>query len=244
MSAKRLYALDGIRGFALFSMVIYHAVWDLVYVFGLDWTWYHSQAARVWQQLTCCTFIFLSGFCQPIGKHPLKRGITILAAGMVVSAVMIIAMPENRIVFGVLTLIGSCTLLLIPLKPLFMQCKPLIGLGLSLILFFFTKPISRGYVGFENIRLWDIPRSCYCNIATTYLGFPMQGFYSMDYFSVFPWLFLFIAGYFLYQLWYKRALLSNLEQSKLRSLEWLGQHSLGIYLVHQPMLYAVFTIIL
>ena len=55
--------LDAIRGWALVSMIAYHASWDLVYLFGLDWPWYHSFGAHVWQQSICWTFLLLSGFC-------------------------------------------------------------------------------------------------------------------------------------------------------------------------------------
>ena len=34
---KRYCVLDGIRGFALINMVIYHAVWDMVNLLGFDW---------------------------------------------------------------------------------------------------------------------------------------------------------------------------------------------------------------
>lgn len=63
--AKHRYALlDEIRGLALVNMVVYHAVWDLVYLFACDWDWYQSGiAAFLWQQMICRTFILLSGFC-------------------------------------------------------------------------------------------------------------------------------------------------------------------------------------
>lgn len=50
MKSGRYFALDGIRGLALLNMIAYHAVWDLVYLFG---------------------------FCEPLGKKKLKRGITV-----------------------------------------------------------------------------------------------------------------------------------------------------------------------
>ena len=50
MNTKRYYILDGIRGFALVNMLIYHGVWDLVYMFGCDWQWYRSELAYALQQ--------------------------------------------------------------------------------------------------------------------------------------------------------------------------------------------------
>ena len=56
----------------------------------------------------------LSGYCWSLGRRHLRRGLTVFAAGALVSAVTLIAMPENAVRFGVLTLLGSASLLLIP----------------------------------------------------------------------------------------------------------------------------------
>ena len=50
MPKPRYSLLDLIRGLALVSMMAYHASWDLVYLFGVDWPWYHSEGAFLWQQ--------------------------------------------------------------------------------------------------------------------------------------------------------------------------------------------------
>lgn len=44
--------LDTIRGLTLVSMIVYHACWDLVYLYRLDWGWYRSFWAGIWQQST------------------------------------------------------------------------------------------------------------------------------------------------------------------------------------------------
>ena len=112
MNSRRYFALDGIRGLALLNMIAYHAVWDLVYLFGFNLQWYHSEGAYIWQQCICYTFIFLSGFCEPLGKKKLKRGVTVFSLGFLIVLATLIAIPQNRVRFGVLTLIGSCMLLI------------------------------------------------------------------------------------------------------------------------------------
>ena len=119
----RLDLLDSIRGATLLSMAAYHAVWDLVYLFGVQWDWYKGGLGFLWQQSICWTFIFLSGFCWPLGRRPLKRGLTVLAGGAAVTLVTVLAMPESRVVFGVLTLLGACALLLIPLEKLLRDAR-------------------------------------------------------------------------------------------------------------------------
>lgn len=111
MEPRRYQVLDTIRGCALVSMILYHASWDLVYMFGVDWPWYHGFAAHVWQQSICWTFILLSGYCFSLGRRQLRRGLTVFLCGALITAVTWAFMPENLVLFGVLTLLGSSMLL-------------------------------------------------------------------------------------------------------------------------------------
>ena len=77
MEHRRYQVLDAIRGCALVSMILYHAAWDLVNMFGVDWPWYRGFAAHVWQQSICWTFILLSGYCWALGRRQLRRGLTV-----------------------------------------------------------------------------------------------------------------------------------------------------------------------
>lgn len=69
----RYSKIDGIRGFTLISMVLYHLIWDLVYLFKVPLFWYHTNAAYIWQQSICWVFILLSGFCWSMEKRNLKE---------------------------------------------------------------------------------------------------------------------------------------------------------------------------
>ena len=238
----RYLLLDEIRGLTLLSMIMYHLVWDLVYLFGTDWEWYSGEAGYLWQQSICWTFIFLSGFCWSLGKRKLKRGATIFIGGILITAVTVFVMPENRVVFGVLTLLGSCSLLMLPLEKLLKKCPPPIGLTGSIFLFVLFRNVNNGYLGFETWKLIKLPEGLYQNIVTTYLGFTEAGFFSTDYFSVLPWIFLYIAGYFCYQQMKGKDRLGVLVRQVLAPLEWLGRHSFEIYLVHQPVIYFVLSL--
>ncbi len=242
--AARYSTLDCIRGFALIHMILYHAAWDLVYLFGFDWPWYHSTGAYIWQQCICCTFIFLSGFCQPLGRRKIKRGLMVFCSGALISLATVLAMPQNRVVFGVLTLIGSCMLLTVPLEPILRKCHPAAGLSASLALFVLTRHIGSGYLGIGGLRLLRLPDAWYRNLATAFAGLPMPAFYSTDYFPLLPWAFLFSAGCFLYHLCDKKELLYHLSPSRIKCVEWLGRHSLGIYMLHQPALWLLLRVLL
>ncbi|MDE7121929.1 MAG: DUF1624 domain-containing protein, partial [Oscillospiraceae bacterium] len=204
--SERCAVLDFIRGFTVLNMIAFHACWDLVYLFGQNWTWYHGKGAYIWQQGICWTFIALSGFCAGMSRHLFRRGLTIFLAGMLISGVTILWMPENLILFGVLTCIGSCMLILsIPgCRSILRNIPAIPGMLLSFGLFALTKHIDAHYLGFFSVRFVTLPGELYQNYLTAYLGFPQDGFYSTDYFALFPWMFLFLTVLFIYQAWHEK----------------------------------------
>ena len=106
-TSTRCALLDELRGLDLISMMLYHGMWDLVYLFGVRAPWYGSWQGELWQQSICWVFILLSGFCLPLGRHPVKRGAVVFGCGALVTAVTLIFMPADAVWFGVLTLLGS-----------------------------------------------------------------------------------------------------------------------------------------
>ena len=62
-------------------MMLYHACWDMMFLFGIWMDWYAGMPGRLWQQTICWVFILLSGFCLPLGHRPLRRGLIISGAG-------------------------------------------------------------------------------------------------------------------------------------------------------------------
>ncbi len=117
--AQRYALIDGIRGLAIVNMILYHAIWDLVYLYGFDWQWYLGPVGTLWQQAICWTFILVSGFCLPLSSHPVQRGVEVSLAGLAVTMVTLAVMPAARIVFGVLTCIGAAMILCGLAQPLF-----------------------------------------------------------------------------------------------------------------------------
>ena len=239
---KRYHILDEIRGLVLIHMILFHTIWDMVYIYHYNMEWFRSDLAYIWQQWICCTFIVLSGFCWNLGKRKVRRGIIVFGCGLLVTAVTIIFTPESRVVFGVLTLLGSCMLFLCPLDKVLQRVKPGCGVIFCGGLFLIFRNINKGYLGFGEWKPIKLPAEWYADFITTYWGFPSSDFYSTDYFPVFPWFFLFCMGYFLYACVKKRRMLECLETVRCRALEVLGEHSLKIYMVHQPIIMLVLHI--
>lgn len=237
---QRYYWIDNIRAIAMISMIIYHAVWDLVYLYGMDWNWYRSELAFLWQQSICWTFILLSGFCWSFSKNPLKQGLVVTAGGLIVTTVTLIFSYESRVIFGVLNLIGASALLMIPLKKYFEKLPAVAGLVLMFLLFGVTYGINDRNLGFFGLELMELPWDFYKNLFTTFFGFPHIWFYSSDYFSLLPWAFLYFAGYFLYRMWKEERISgAGCLNKKVPLLTVLGRKSLIIYMLHQPIIYGI-----
>lgn len=101
-TAARYRLLDELRGLDLISMMLYHGMWDVVFLFGVAQKWYTGRPGFVWQQSICWVFILLSGFCLPLGHHPFRRGAVVFGAGALVTAVTLLFLPEDVVWFGVL----------------------------------------------------------------------------------------------------------------------------------------------
>lgn len=239
---ERYHCLDTWRGFTLLSMILYHFIWDLVYVKELEIAWFHSGLAYIWQQSICWTFILLSGFCWNLGNRKLLRGSIILFSGFLVSIVTELFLPQHRILFGVLTFLGSSMLLMIPFNRILRRISPLLGAGLSISLFAATKSINNGYIGLGKNLTLNLPTEWYDKgHFLTFLGFTDKSFSSSDYFSLFPWFFLFLSGYFLYRIVFEKGFAAPLKDCKTGNtfFDFLGRHSLILYLLHQPLLYLI-----
>ncbi len=238
----RYSVLDLIRGLALISMMAYHAAWDLVYLFGVSWPWYHSHGAFLWQQVTCWTFILLSGFCAPMGRSGYRRGLTVFACGWIISAAMAVFMPTSPNVFGILVFLGSAMLITNALGGALRKLPPLPAALASLLTFIGLRWITRGTVGWGSLTL-QLPAWLYRNHLTAYLGFPHSGFRSTDYFPLLPWIFLFLTGYFLYVVFKKYGWLDRLPDLRLPLFNTMGRYSLYIYMAHQPVIYGILWLV-
>lgn len=189
-ASSRLWFLDLLRGINLISMIAYHGAYDLVYLYGVNLPGYRGLPGYLWQQSICWLFIFLSGFSFCLGRfhggRRVKRGLLLTACGLLITAVTALVMPQSLIIMGVLSFFGLAVLLTALLYPLFTRIPAPAGLICCLLLFFLTRDVPSGYLGFEGLRLCDLPDFLYRGVFMMILGFPWPGFFSTDYFSLLP----------------------------------------------------------
>lgn len=240
---KRYDFLDSLRGLTIVSMILYHFVWDLVFIFGQDLVWFKTGFSYIWQQSICWCFILLSGFCFNLSSRKLRRGLIVFGCGAGVSIVTGVFMPDEIIIFGILTFIGSAMLIMTFLQKFIQKVPARLGAIVSFILFAFSKNITLGYLGFFGIKLIYLPNILYANVVSTYFGFLSDDFYSADYFPIFPWIFLFVCGFFIGKLFLHNNLLDKIQFKSNKILAQIGKYSLWIYLAHQPLIYGILYLI-
>lgn len=253
MAAMRYHFLDNLRGLTFISMAFFHTMWDLVYLFGVNVSWFSSPVGYVWQQSILWTFVLLSGFCCGLSRHQLKRGVIVFGAGALVTLITVIAMPQDAVFFGVLTFLGAAMIVIASLKPYLEKFPALPALLACLVLFVVTRDIPFGYLGFEQFHIVELPGELYANWATTAFGFQFPGFSSTDYVPFLPWIFLYLAGYFLFRAFPRhhkrdadgspRQVLALPQQRPWPVADFIGRHCLGFYLIHQVAIFAVLSVI-
>ncbi len=239
----RYNRIDNLRALSIISMVLYHAAWDLVFLYNFNWSWYKGLPGFIWQQSICWSFILISGFCHSMSRKPFRNASRVFLCGLLVSLVTWIFTPNIRITFGILTFLGSAGILCSVFDKTLRKVDSICGIILSMMLFAFCRKINTGSLGFFNFELFRLSSDLYANYITAYLGMPSKSFYSSDYFSLFPWIFLYLTGFYLHKYFHKNNLMTILKGKQHKTFSFLSKNSLLIYLLHQPLLSALFYLI-
>ena len=162
---------------------------------------------------------------------------------MLITAVTAIVLPTEIVWFGILNFMGCAAIILSLLYRQVKQIPAIWGIIINLVLFFSSTGLTDQKFGIKYLFQIDVPDFFYRIRILTFFGFSYAGFYSSDYFPVFPWIFLFLAGYFLHNYWTdKNRKRIDIHQS-IPLMTWMGQNSIKIYLLHQPLCFVLCSII-
>lgn len=234
----RYHLIDALRGFALVNMVIFHLMYDVFYIFSADSGWGREPLTIIWERFICCSFIILSGVSLNFSSRPFKRGIILNCFGFLITIVTVLLMPSQAIWFGILNFLGCAMMIAEPLKPYIEIISPIVGTVAALLVFSFLYGVPQGYVGFFGIEFFRLPEVWYSIKALAFIGLPSAGFHSTDYFPLIPWIFLYFAGYFAWR-GVKQIDADRFFVKGIPFLNFIGRHSLVIYILHQPIVMAV-----
>ena len=237
-TVRRYSLLDAVRGAAVLNMIAYHLLYNIYCVFGVWPEFYQSAAAVIWERFICVTFIVVSGMAINFSRRGYRRGIIISLCGIIVTVVTVIFIPEQMIMYGILTFLGFAMLVTFALRDILGQVKPAIGAAVSFALFALSYGVPFGYLGFFSVPIVTLPETMYRYRWLAFLGFRNEAFFSADYFPILPWIFLFVFGFYLWRLIAEHDL-DRFFYKKIPVLDFFGRHSLIIYMIHQPILYGL-----
>lgn len=220
----RLAPVDALRGLAIVAMIAYHFAFDLR-LFGiarLDFErgvfWLAARAAIV------STFLLLVGVSLVLARDAgvpasrrWRRIATIAACALAVSVASRLAFPKSYIWFGILHAIAVTSVVAWPFAT-----RPRLALACGIAVI--AAGLLFAHPAFDARSL-------------AWIGFATAKPITEDYVPLFPWLGVALVGIAVGDALVRRAFapLAPLARAP-RPLQWLGRHSLAVYMIHQPLL--------
>ena len=209
-------------------MIAYHFIYDLKYFGYVDWNTPLGNGFWQWRTSIVCSFVLAMGLSMGIAHGAVrkpqafwKRLAQILACAVLITVMSLFMFPESWIYFGILHFMVIASLLTFALIG-----RPNIALGLG---------------AFILISFW---------IGWVPYGWPLKLIsglpgYTEDFVSPFPWLGVACIGSALGErLTQNAALTEKISNWRINSrlgtfIGFAGKRSLSIYMLHQPVLFAV-----
>lgn len=241
-AAKRIGIFDVVRGIALVSMVLFHLCYDLVYLKGLDLVWFPGTVQIFWSRATACTFLFVAGCMCCLSRNNLKRAGIYAAVALAIFVITSLAGVDTAISFGIIFCMAASTFVYWCLEKLNLAPKGYLCAIVLLVLFAITFDLPRGQIGIGGFVV-DVPRAPYDSGLLSWAGFLAPGFSSGDYYPLLPYLFMYLSGSACGAAWKEAGYPEWARNAKLEPLNWLGNHSLIVYVLHQPLILAILSLI-
>lgn len=222
----RIQFLDAARGICVVLMVIHHFLLDLVEILGAPEWLFTNPVFDILHYIFAGGFIFISGISSKLSRSNIKRGIKVLVIAMLIT--LVTWMLDSIILFGVLHLLGTCMLLYGLTRKVWdsldRRLAPVLYVLLLVISALIVHACNSG--AFRPDWLWP-------------LGVKPEGFFSADYFPIFPWVFVFLAGTWASDFVIQRKLPAGLYTLNVPFFPEVGRRALLIYVIHQPVLYGI-----
>jgi uncharacterized membrane protein len=231
IAVARIAGVDALRGGALCLMFVYHFSFDLRYYRVIAADFEHDPFWLAFRALIVTSFMLLVGISLVLAdragataRHFWKRIALIAACAVAASVGSYVLFPRTFIFFGILHCIAVASIVAWPLVR-----RPLLVLGIGIAV------IVAG-LAYSN-PLFDTR-------ALAWLGFTTYKPATEDYVPLFPWAGVVFIGVAVGQALSRIAFrpLATLAGAP-RWLQFLGRHSLVVYMVHQPILLGVLWVV-
>ena len=222
--------VDVARGGAILAMVGYHGAFDLVLFGHVDWAVGRDPVWRAFAASIASTFLFLAGVSLALAHRSgiawmaFARRLAVLgAAAALVSIATTLAMPSGPVYFGILHAIAAFSLLGLP--------------------FVFASQFLTIASAFAVALVPHLIHTVPLPLALTYpLGLAANMPPTFDYEPFFPWFSATLLGISCGRRLHPARQTGHASPA-LALLATLGRNSLVIYLVHQPVLFAILWLV-
>lgn len=219
----RIQIIDGIRGFSILLMVVHHFLYDLTEICDAPEWIFTNPVFDALHYFFAGLFILLSGFSSLYSSSNIKRGAKTLACAGIITLVS--WFMESPIWFGILHLLGTCMVFYGLTRRLWEKIPMIPAMVLYIIGIIICIPLTRGSI-------------CNCRYLWMF-GWTYDGFVSYDYFPLLPWIFVFLLGTCLGGYIKEGRMPQGFYTMKVPVLAGIGQRTLIIYMLHQPVLYGL-----
>lgn len=241
---KRIYLLDELRGFAIVLMVAYHGFFTVGFLYNLSIGQKLFAFFEPVEPLFAGLFIFICGISCHLSHNNWKRGGLLLLVALCITVFLWLFLPDELILFGILHFLATAILLYALLRPLLDKIPPLTGLiicGLLLLLTWWVPDYKGSVFGIKGLLEWPVPKALTGQIWLYPLGF--GSIECSDYFPILPWIFCFLGGSFC-GVWARAGQFPSWTYPKrIPFLDFIGRHTLLVYIVHQPVIYALCALV-
>jgi len=248
-------------------MVAFHACYDIVYLWDVRLGWFRSPLQDVWRASISWCFLLIAGIMCSYSRNNLKRALKYLFVAAAIWIATTLIAVDTPISYGIIYCMGFSSLLAWPLEILFHdnrdarstelddrisrakngpKSKRLAIVAATLFLaFLLTLDVPQGRLGLGIFGgpYIELPSGLYTTEALNWLGFPGPSFASGDFYPPIPYSLLFLVGTTLGLITKLHGVPSILKKIHCTPLEWIGRHALEIYVVHQPIVLALLTLI-
>lgn len=221
---SRNYEIDLLRGLAIVLMIVFHFGYDLTVFNWAEFSTGKDIEWRIFRSVIVSSFLLAVGmssylaYQKSINKKKLSKAVgKLFAVSLFITIGSLFMHPSSWVYFGIIHFITVA----LPISVLFVRV-PYIALIIG------TGCIAGYWTGLLTLYpVWEW--------SVLHLGIPKR---TVDLVSFFPWIGVVLIGIFvmhkqLFHIKVKPNILTN-------KLVFLGQHSLIIYLIHQPILFGLF----
>ena len=224
---KRFFELDLLRGGAVILMVLFHIGYDLAHFGYATYVTTRDIEWIIFRGIVLSLFLLAVGMSAYLAYSDgikyaklIKTLVKLTLVSALISVGSYLVFPQNWIYFGVIhfiavALVASLAFVRVP--------KLSLVTGVVIIGSYLMGYSPFDYIFAYSVVHWNIPS------------------YTVDLVSFTPWFGVVLLG--IYIMDQKIFGLRIQHNSTTRRVAFLGQHSLAIYLLHQPILFGLFYII-